>query len=92
MTVVAKRRLGCDVRLLERRVRAADEERAQGRVGRDVRRDEPDGRERDDAEDQPRAQGEPREHGYTRSASSMYPACRTVLIRGGPVASSFRRR
>ena len=83
-TFEARRRRGC-----EAGVHLLHEEGAQRSVRRDVGGDEPGRSEKTDAEQEPRAQREPAHHS---AASSMYPACRTVRISGGPRASSFFRR
>ena len=49
-------------RLVERRVGAVEQVRAQGRVRRDVRGDEPDRRERDDPQQEPRSERQALDH------------------------------
>ena len=75
---------------LERLVDAVEQERAQRGVGRDVGQREPDACE-DETPSSSRARNERRASNYS-AASSMYPACLTVRISGGPSESSFRRR
>src|SRR5205823_6121055 len=81
--------LGALVLGLERAVDAVEQERAQRRVRRRVRGDEPGRAEHEHAQHEARPEREPL---HPCSNSSMYPAWRTVLISGGPAASSFLRR
>ena len=70
---------------------AVDEEGLERRVRHDVCDRQADRGQRHDTQQEPGPQREAVEH-YRVPASSMYPACRTVRMSGGPSASSFLRR